>query len=727
MSLRVFCPIASAAFVALACSATARGQSCSADLNGDGQVNGTDLSVILAGWGACGSSADCNGDINSDGSVNGTDLTALLAGWGACITVPTWAMLLEAYPDPAVVHDASLRAAITATGHAWRVRDTATQIEMVLIPPGTFQMGCAGSGSSGCSFDDRPQHEAVLTQPFYMGRYEVTQAQWVARMGSNPSWFQSASAQVPPEQVPRRPVENVSWNMIQVFLGSTGMRLPTEAEWEYAYRAGTTTAYHSMPGYLSGTSDENLLANIAWFESSARDQTRPVGQLYCNGFGLYDMSGNVFEWINDRYSWNYYTVSPVVDPPGPTSGGVRVFRGGSWNDSPHWCRSSFRGSLVPSGAYANIGFRVVREVNDTPTLANIHPSLGGPAGGTGITITGTRLAGVVSVMIDDVAATSVQVISPTMVIAVTPPASVGSRAVTVVTTSGASATLQNGFSYVTGMVPSWATLIDEVPSPAIVTDGTLRAAIVDSGYAWRVRDTATQIEMVLIPPGTFQMGCSPSSQDGCNGAEYPVHTVTLTNAFYMGRYEVTQAQWMAQMDSNPSFFRSASQDVPASQVSNRPVEQVSWNDIQGFLGATGMRLPTEAEWEYAYRAGTTTAYHSMPGYPNGTNQVNLLSHIAWNSSNAQNQTRPVGLKASNGLGLHDMAGNVFEWVNDWYSADYYASAPAVNPAGPSTGTHRALRGGGWGVGALNCRSSYRYFDRPFIDSAAHGFRVARNP
>jgi formylglycine-generating enzyme required for sulfatase activity len=233
--------------------------------------------------------------------------------------------------------------------------------------------------------------------------------------------------------------------------------------------------------------------------------------------------------------------------------------------------------------------------------------------------------------------------------------------------------------------------------------------------------------MVLIPPGTFQMGCSPSNQYGCGSNETPVHSVTLTNAFYMGRYEVTQAQWTARMGSNPSYFQSPSARVPVGQVPNRPVEQVSWNTIQGFLSATGMRLPTEAEWEYAYRAGTSTAFHSMPGYPSGTNDDSLLENIACWYENSLGQTRPVGQFAANGFGLHDMAGNVFEWVNDWYSAEYYASSPSVNPPGPSSGTSRVSRGGSWNAFSDFCWSSYRFSSRPSGARHYFGFRVARNP
>jgi formylglycine-generating enzyme required for sulfatase activity len=246
-----------------------------------------------------------------------------------------------------------------------------------------------------------------------------------------------------------------------------------------------------------------------------------------------------------------------------------------------------------------------------------------------------------------------------------------------------------------------------------VTNPTLRAAIISSGRPWRVRDTVTQMEMVLAPAGTFVMGEA--------GWAEPVHSVTLTQAFYLGRHEVTQGQWVAKMGSNPSNFQGASYPDAAT----RPVERVSWDAIQGYLSATGMRLPSEAEWEYAYRAGTTTAFHSMPGYPNGTNDDSQVGTIAWYGSNSGGQTRAVGGKAANALGLHDMAGNVWEWVNDWYEG--YSSGAQTNPLGPVSGSSRVFRGGSWSNYTYSVRSSYRLNYTPGSTSPTVGFRVARNP
>jgi formylglycine-generating enzyme required for sulfatase activity len=354
-------------------------------------------------------------------------------------------------------------------------------------------------------------------------------------------------------------------------------------------------------------------------------------------------------------------------------------------------------------------------------ITAVTPAAGPLAGGTAITISGSQLGGVQSVTIGGVTATSVVGVNATTITAVTPPSkSIGARDVVVTTTAG-TATLPSGFVY--SPVP-WATILQESPDPKVVTDDDLRGAIVATGLPWRVRDNASQIEMLLVPPGTFIMGCSPSLQFGCGGVENPVHQVTLTQPFYLGRYEVTQAQWTAVMGSNPSWFQSPSAQVPADQVPNRPVESVSWNTIQGFNAATGLRLPTEAEWEYACRAGTTTAFN-LP--PNGTNDDGPLGQLAWFNANAGGQTRPVGQKLPNALGLHDMHGNVWEWVQDWYGGSYYSQSPGIDPPGPISGSQRVLRGGSWFGSSGNCRASSRIGVAPGSDDVSIGFRAARTP
>jgi formylglycine-generating enzyme required for sulfatase activity len=332
---------------------------CPGDLDDSGRIDAADLTAMLAAWGSC---AGCEPDLDGDGFVAASDLALMLGAWGRCPLI--WATVLEFAPDPAVVTDAALREAIVATELPWRVRDNASQIEMLLVPPGTFAMGCSPSASAGCAGHENPVHAITLTNAFYLGRYEVTQAQWTAVMGSNPSGFYLPSKLVPADQVPLRPVEAVSWNAIEDFNAETGLRLPTEAEWEHAFRAGTTTAFHSFAGYPNGTDDDTLVGNIAWwgggFGGNSGSETRPVGQRQPNALGLHDMSGNVSEWVNDWWSSTYYQSSPSSDPPGPSTGEYRSVRGGHWNSPSVECRASYRGALWPTTVYSITGFRAAR-------------------------------------------------------------------------------------------------------------------------------------------------------------------------------------------------------------------------------------------------------------------------------------------------------------------------------------------------------------------------------
>jgi formylglycine-generating enzyme required for sulfatase activity len=194
--------------------------------------------------------------------------------------------------------------------------------------------------------------------------------------------------------------------------------------------------------------------------------------------------------------------------------------------------------------------------------------------------------------------------------------------------------------------------------------------------------------------------------------EKPAHQVTLNYSFYMGKYEVTQAQWQAVMGNNPSYFKDCG--------GNCPVEQVSWDDAQEFIRKLNQmndgytyRLPTEAEWEYACR-GTTGDY------------AGTLENMAWYADNSGKRTHPAGQKQANAFGLHDMQGNVWEWCRDWYDANYYASSPATDPQGPGSGQYLVVRGGSWNDDASFLRSAHRYQVTPdlrYVIRAGFGFRV----
>jgi formylglycine-generating enzyme required for sulfatase activity len=345
-----------AAALAMAIGTAAQAQdACAVDLDDDGVVNAADIAILLGEWGPC---TDCIADVDDSGTVEAADLAIILGFWGGTCVTLEWATIVEFAPDPTVVSDESLRNAIAATGLPWRVIDNDTSIELLLVPPGTFNMGCSASNQYGCSSDENPVHAVTLTSAFYLGRYEVTQAQWTATMGVNPSYHVASNGY--PGSIDR-PVEDVSWNEVQGFLSATALRLPSEAEWEYACRAGTATAFHSGPGFPSGTNVDGLAGVIAWWGAVAGGQTHPVGVKAANALGFHDMAGNVWEWVSDWYSSTYYSSSPPVNPAGPANGSFRAKRGGSFEGESLFVRSSMRGSRAPGFGDVAVGFRVARQ------------------------------------------------------------------------------------------------------------------------------------------------------------------------------------------------------------------------------------------------------------------------------------------------------------------------------------------------------------------------------
>jgi formylglycine-generating enzyme required for sulfatase activity len=255
-------------------------------------------------------------------------------------------------------------------------------------------------------------------------------------------------------------------------------------------------------------------------------------------------------------------------------------------------------------------------------------------------------------------------------------------------------------------------------------------------------------QMVWIPPGTFVMG-SPASETDRNGDETQ-HTVTLTQGFYMGKYLVTQADYLAMIGSNPSYFTTKDYNgnpIPADL--NRPVEQVNWTDATNYCArltqqeqAAGRlsagwvyRLPTESEWEYACRAGTTTAFHYGNALHGG--MANFYDYYEYDASIGDiyvsnpavpwlARTTAVGSYQPNAWGLYDMHGNVWEWCRDWYGS--YPAGSVTDPQGPTSGSFRVLRGGGWNFNAWDCRSAFRddgYFPSYRLDYV--GFRAVLAP
>jgi formylglycine-generating enzyme required for sulfatase activity len=236
--------------------------------------------------------------------------------------------LAPARPDPAVEP----------------LRTNSIGMEFMRIPAGTFRMGSTDADAEAIDAE-KPVHDVTISQPFYLGKYPVTQAQWEAVMGNNPSHFTGN---------PNRPVENVSWDDVHAFLrklnereGAGDYRLPTETQWEYACRAGTITPrYH-----------QDITA-MAWCNRNSNGQTQPVGQKLPNAWGLYDMLGNVWEWCHDGL--REYTTDGAEDPLGPTDAGAdRVFRGGSWDDPARVVRAAARDRDLPCNRHDHLGFRCV--------------------------------------------------------------------------------------------------------------------------------------------------------------------------------------------------------------------------------------------------------------------------------------------------------------------------------------------------------------------------------
>ncbi len=236
-------------------------------------------------------------------------------------------------------------------------------LDMVLIPAGTFMMGSPENEKE--RKEEEKQHEVSITRPFYMGNFHVTQEQYETVMGTNPTYFKDR---------PTNPVEQVSWFEAVAFCeklkkqsGTANLHfsLPTEAQWEYACRGGTQTRFYFGD-------DENQLEQYAWYSKNAGVAadgygTHPAGEKNKpNKYGLHDMHGNVYDWCQDWYDRNYYSISPKEDPVGPEKGGYikaingssRVLRGGSWYDDAKLCRSAFRDDFAPVFRDRNLGFRV---------------------------------------------------------------------------------------------------------------------------------------------------------------------------------------------------------------------------------------------------------------------------------------------------------------------------------------------------------------------------------
>ncbi len=253
-----------------------------------------------------------------------------------------------------------------------------------------------------------------------------------------------------------------------------------------------------------------------------------------------------------------------------------------------------------------------------------------------------------------------------------------------------------------------------------------QAAVLSADTADYVEEVfGMSIDMVYVAGGTFEMGATPEQGSDAYADETPVHTVTL-DAYYIGRYEITQAQWVVVMGRDVIQQRDARDTSYTLHGvgAQYPAYYISWDEAQRFCeklsAMTGKkyRLPTEAEWEYAARGGR----HKDGTKYSGSNEI---SEVAWVARNSDGVTHPVGQKKPNGLGLYDMSGNVWEWCQDKYCADYYSDSPSQNPQGPEDGSFRVKRGGSWRYLANSGRVSRRYSNFPDTKRDVVGLRVVR--
>ena len=558
---------------------------------------------------------------------------------------------------------------------AFRVKGVRQRLRW--IPAGEFLMGSTEE-EAGRDSDEGPQHPVRITRGFWLFDTPCTQALWEAVMDQNPSRFRS----------PTRPVEQVDWKDCQAFikrlnsqLEGLELSLPSEAQWEFACRAGTTKATYAGDLKILGANNAPLLDGIAWYggncgvgfeltegedmsswEEKQYDSktggTHPVRGKAPNTWGLFDMLGNVYEWCQDGWDAGFYKKSPRDDPMAPAeASAVRVFRGGAWHEIARRVRAASRYGNVPGGRHHYLGFRCGEFQSSAPVSAGRRVERGDRRSERSAEHVAEQRSDCESpsetrwIMLGDRGARPLDFPDLTTVRFSSDVEQLTIRSMT---------------------RPDWASAIGR-----------------DAFGLWAeftIQDTVGQ-RLRWIPPGRFVMG-SPPEEAGRYDDEGPQRTMRISQGFWLFDTPCTQALWEAVMGQNPSRFRSPT----------RPVEQVSWDDCQAFvkqlnskLEGLELSLPSEAQWEYACRAGTTGATYAGDLEIKGANNALLLDGIAWYggncgmdfelaegfdiSSRPEKQydfktggTHPVGRKVPNPWGLYDMLGNVWEWCQDEYRA-----------------------------------------------------------
>ena len=603
-----------------------------------------------------------------------------------------------------------------------RVFEIAPGVEMTFCwcPPGEFLMGSPPSEKGRENRED--QAKVTLSKGFWISHTEVTQAQWAAVMGSNPLDGIGPYGKPHPEKNrgPNLPIVGVSWEDAQVFmdkvnatLGSEDggkMSLPTEAQYEYAARAGETGMY---PG---GSLDE-----VAWHDGNSGGYPKPVGTKNANAWGLHDMNGSAWEWVEDCYSQE---LPGGTDPMAKEIGLDRVIRGGCWFKEATRCRLATR-SYRWQGAREcfSIGVRIVR--NSWPVEVSkpaIDPAINGgnvskityqgSSSEQSIEQTGPRLWMSEELVYNEVKRNEWNVHLQR--------ATEEDERVQIDLSQLTIHRRGQGPKEVLPILSATSQL--SAAAEAAIEQARLSSAESSDDQADQQMTNSLGMKLVPIAKGKLQMG-SLFREEGYRLAEQR-HEVTLTRDYYLGAFEVTQAQFLKLMGTNPSQFQG--DQIDNADSSNHPVDRVSWEDAVEFCNrlsalpeekAAGRvyRLPTEAEWEHACRAGSHAPF-SFGG-------LELSDDYGWFASNGQGKSHPVGKKDPNAWGLHDMHGNVMEWCSDW--AGDYPEGAVSDPTGPKEGSSRMIRGGAWLTPAMLGRSGDRAFHFPPDTRSDYvGFRVA---
>lgn len=487
---------------------------------------------------------------------------------------------------------------------------------------------------------------------YLMGKMEVTQAQWEAIMGANPSKFKGHN----------RPVENISVLDCLEFLDALNkapeiseawlfFRLPTKDEWEYAFHAGAEGEYCILADGTEIT-DRNMLYRIAQFNLS---ETRPVGQKEPNAYGLYDMLGNVAEFTIPELGRNYWVM------------------GGCWKDSA-W--TSFEHRCQVNEYWPNderSGFRVLCQA-DSNAVAVVREK-------------------VWEHLIEECENNSIVLEG----IQEKKASIVAEKEKRREEAARLKAEKQKQEERAARIKAKWASIREAFDRGGEKAGETKKFPLSKEQY----------MEMVWCPAGSFTQGSPGGLFHGESGRsdDEAEHVVTFSKGFWMAKTEVTQAQWQSVMGL--AFVGHRGDQLP--------IENVSWDECQAFcqkiatISGLEVRLPTEAEWEYACRAGNGGAY-------SGTGN---LADMGWYQENSENAPHPVGEKTANAWGLYDMHGNVGEWCIDWYGV---YPAKAIDPTGATSGKYRITRGGDYGDQARYCRSASRNQAEPLGRNMSTGFR-----